>query len=111
MAEAIKLVQGDGGPQIKATLTRSDTGDAEDLTGATVKLHFKKKNSDTLLFSVTGTNVGDNYENGIVIFAFTSSQLDLSPGEYQGEIEVVSATDVRETIYETLEFVMREDFA
>lgn len=111
MTEAIKIVQGDSGPQIQATLTRSDTGDAENLTGATIKLHFRKKGATTVLFSLDGINVGDNYENGIVIFSFGSNDLDLSAGKYEGEIEVVASAGTRESIYETLEFVLREDFA
>jgi len=111
MAEAIKLVQGDNGPQIQATLTRADTGEAEDLTGATVTLHFRKKGTTTVLFSQVGVNVVDNVSNGIVIFTFASNDLDLTAGKYEGEIEVVSATNTRETIYDTLEFVLREDFA
>lgn len=111
MADAIKLVQGDNGPQIQATLSRSDTGQAEDLTGATVQLHFRKKGSTTVLFSLTGIDVGNNFSNGIVIFVFGSNDLNLIAGKYEGEIEVVSVTNTRETIYDTLEFVLREDFA
>lgn len=55
MAEPILLVQGDTSPQVKVTLTRKDTGSAEDLTGSTVKLHFRKKATTTLLFSITGS--------------------------------------------------------
>ena len=46
----INLVQGDTGPQIKATLTRSDTGSAIDISGATTKMHFRKANTSTNLF-------------------------------------------------------------
>lgn len=35
MAEKIKLVQGDTGPQVRLTLTDDITGKAIDLTGAT----------------------------------------------------------------------------
>ena len=42
MATSFKYVQGDTGPQIKLTLTQSDTGTPTDLTlRATVTLHFR----------------------------------------------------------------------
>lgn len=112
MAEAHKLVQGDTGPQVKVTLTRSDTGDAIDLTEAsTCKMHFRKKSSDTVLFSLSNLSVDQDQGNGIAIFAFSGSQLDINPGNYEGEVEVVFTSGVRETVYETLDFVLRADFA
>jgi hypothetical protein len=32
-------------------------------------------------------------------------------GDYEGEVEVVRSTGVRETIYDLLKFKVREDFA
>lgn len=107
----IQLVQGDTGPQIKVTLTRSDTGSAEDLTGATIKLHFRKKRTTTVLFSLTNQSTGDNLTNGICFFVFSAGQLDLDEGYYEGEVEVVGSSGTRETIYETVEFYLRDDFA
>jgi len=50
MADPLLLVQGDTAPQIKVILTRDDTGLAEDITDAVVKLHFRKKATSTVLF-------------------------------------------------------------
>ena len=50
MSDVIYLVQGDTKPQVKATLTRDD-GTAQDVTGATIKLHFRPALSTTLSFS------------------------------------------------------------
>ena len=111
MSDPIYLVQGDTAPQIKATLTRSDTGTAEDLTGTTIKMHFRKAMTTTLLFSITGTHTGVDATAGEVVFNFTSGQLDLDAGHYEGEIEVVFDSGTRETVYEILNFVLREDFA
>jgi len=107
----ISLVQGDTGPQIKVSLTRSDTGTAEDLTGATVKLHFRKKDTTTVLFSLTNQSGTDNLGNGICYFVFSSGQLDLAAGYYEGEVEVLTDAGIRETVYEIVEFYLREDFA
>ena len=112
MTEAIKIVQGDSGPQIKVTLTRSDTGSAVDLTEAsTCKLHFRKKNSDTNLFSLSNQSVAQDQGNGIAIFVFSGNQLDIAAGNYEGEVEVVFNSGARETVFDTLEFVLRADFA
>lgn len=111
MAEPHKLVQGDTGPQVKVTLTRSDTGSAIDLTEAsTCRMHFRKKNSDTVLFSLSNASDATNQGNGIAIFAFSGTQLDVSPGDYEGEVEIVFNDGSRETVYETIDFVLRADF-
>ena len=107
----IQLVQGDTGPQIKVTLTRSDTGSAEDLTGATIKLHFRKKRTTTVLFSLSNQSTSENLTNGICYFIFATGQLDLDAGYYEGEVEVVGSSGTRETIYEIIDFFLREDIA
>jgi hypothetical protein len=111
MADPIYLVQGDTGPQIKVIMTRDDTGVAEDITDAVVRLHFRKKYTETLLFSLTGQSTPDEAEVGTAIFVFSNGQLDLDAGEYEAEVEVVFDTGTRETIYEKLDFVLRQDFA
>lgn len=112
MAEPLKLVQGDTGPQVKLTLTRSDTGDAIDLTGASsCQLHFRQQYSTTKLFTLDNQSGDDDKALGIAIFVFGSSDLDLNAGDYEGEVEIVFNSGVRETVYETVNFVLREDFA
>lgn len=111
MSGVINLVQGDTGPQIKSTLTRSDTGSVIDISSATAKLHFRKANSSTNLFSLTNSASSSDKQNGICIFVFTGDDLDLSAGDYQGEIEVVFSDSTRETVYEIIEFNLREDIA
>lgn len=103
------LVQGDNGPQVKVTITRD--GYAEDLTDATVQLHFRKKNDDETLFSLLNVSTGDDITSGIAIFNFGDTDLNIAEGQYEGEVEIVSASDVRETIYEVIDFYVREDFA
>ena len=103
----IQLVQGDTGPQIKADITRD--GSAEDLTGATAVLRFRKKKTDTVLFTLSSVSNSDQLAAGELYFVFSSGQLDLAEGFYEGEIEIVSS-GVRETVYEVVDFFLREDF-
>lgn len=106
----IQLVQGDTGPQIKVTLTRSDTGVVEDLTGATVNMRFRKKRSTTVLLTLANQSGDTDKSNGIALFVFSAGQLDLDEGYYEGEVEVVASSGTRETVYEIVDFYLREDF-
>ena len=106
----INLVQGDTGPQIKGSRTRRDTGAVQDLTGATVVMRFRKKRSTTVLFTLTNQSGDDDKTSGIALFAFSAGQLDLDEGYYEGEVEVVASSGTRETVYEIVDFYLREDF-
>jgi hypothetical protein len=106
----INLVQGDTGPQIKVTLTRSDTGNAQDVTGATIKLRFRKKRTTTVLATLTNTSTALEQADGICLFTFAAGDLDVDEGYYEGEVEVVFSSGTRETVYEILDFYVREDF-
>ena len=109
---ALKLVQGDTGPQVKATLTRSDTGAAVDLTTASsVTMHFREKYTSTVLFSNTNQSSSQDQGNGIAIFIFSAGQLNVTSGEYEAELEVVFNDGTRETVFETIDFTLREDFS
>jgi len=104
------LVQSDIGTQIKATITREDDGTAVDFSDATVRLKFRKKGSTTTLFTLTSIAVGDDPADGVAIFAFGSGNLDIDPGYYEGEIEATFTGGNIESVYEVLEFFVREDF-
>ncbi len=105
------LVKDDNAPQVKATITREDDGAIVDLTGATVRLKFRKKGTTTTLFTLTGVNdPNTNYAKGIVLFNFGATDLDLASGFYEGEIEITYSAGTVETIYELLNFQLRADF-
>ena len=105
------LVQGDDAPQIKVTLTRDVTGEVIDITGKTVRLKFRKKNTSTVLTTITSSSTGADLTAGNAIFVWGSSDLDITPGAYEAEVEMTDdSTGVVETVYETLDFVVREDF-
>ena len=106
-------VQGDTGPQLRLTFTDEDTGTATDLTGATVKMHFRTAGETTVLYSKTLYVNPDPAESvkGIAIVNWATGELDYDAGTYQGEIEVTKASGQIETIYDTIKFKIREDFA
>tara|TARA_R110000803_G_scaffold46019_1_gene96683 strand:- start:143 stop:472 length:330 start_codon:yes stop_codon:yes gene_type:complete len=104
------LVKDDTAPQVKATLTRQDTGAAINFAGGSCRLKFRAKGSSTTLFTLLAADVGDNFQDGIAIFSFSAGNLDTQEGYYEGELEVTYADDNVETIYEVLNFYLRADF-
>ena len=109
MSDVYKMVKGDTGPQIQVTLTDEDTGAAKDLTGGTVTLHFRAVGSTTLLFSrvLALTDAA----NGVAVVQWGASDLDQTPGMYEGELEVTDSSGVTETLYDKLRFRIRDEIA
>lgn len=107
----VYLVQGDSGSQVKATITREDTGSAVDLTGATPRLKFKKKNTSTILSTLSSiASSSSDLQSGVAVFEFGASDLDIAPGAYVGEIEVTFGSGDIETVYEQIDIIVREDY-
>ena len=107
MSEKIKLVRGDTRPKIRVNLTDEVTGEAIDLTGATVLMLFRKVGESTLTDTLTGVVVGGV---GDVVFTWNTNSLAES-GEYEGEIQVdFPSGGGRQTVYSPLKFSVRDDF-
>lgn len=108
MADRIKLVQGDNLPYIRLTLRHSNNTPI-DVTGATVVLYFRAAGSTEILSTIpcTAPNGG---EDGVVVFNFPGSTLDVDAGYYEGEIEI-DFDGVKQTVYNTLQFQVRAQFA
>ena len=105
------LVKGDDAPQIKITLTRDETGAVIDVSAATVLLKFRKKGSATVLSTLTSEATSEQAALGIALFSWSSTDLDISAGNYEAEIQITyNGTNVVETVYELIDFVVREDF-
>lgn len=111
MATTFKYVQGDTGPQIKVALTEEDSGDPVDLTGGTATLHFRAAGEPTVLFSRELFINPQTATNGEAVLQWEVGDLDREEGAYEGEIEVIKANGLRETLYDKLKFKIREDFA
>ena len=111
MSTSFNYVQGDTGPQIKLTFTDEDTNTASDLTGAPVTLHFRAAGESTVLFSRQAYINPGTANTGVAVVQWQTNDLNQEPGTYEGEIEIVRSTGLRETIFEILKFRIREDFA
>lgn len=104
------LVADDTGSQMKATLTRHDTGEVIPLTDCSILLKIRERGTTAVLFTVSGQElVAGEYLLGVVTFAF-STNLDNLSGYYEGEIEVTYPGGATETVYELVRFQIRRDF-
>lgn len=104
------LVQDDIGTQIKATLTREDDGLAVDLSDATVVLKFRAKGTTTILSTIDCISSSSQLENGEAVFQFTNGQLSIEEGKYEGEVEATFSDGRIESVFEKLDFYVRQDF-
>ena len=105
-----ELVKGDQAPQVQAVLKRENDNSVIDFSGGSCVLKFRKKGSTTTLFTSSAANVGNNFQDGIAVFSFSGTQLAISQGYYEGEIEITYASGTIETVFKILDFYVRDDF-
>lgn len=110
MAGKIKLVTGDNLPYVRLTLTDPNTGNPINVSNPDieVKVYFRAAGSETVLATLTCNKV-DGGTNGVVRFGFPGNTLNVEPGLYEGEVEI-DFDGQKQTIYEVLKFVVREQF-
>lgn len=108
--ETFLLVKGDTASQIKATITKDGTTTAIDLSTATTRLKFRKKRGTSVLSTITSTATAQDKANGIALFVFGAGTLDVDEGAYEGEIEITYSDSSIESVYEVIEFHVRDDF-
>lgn len=105
----IKLVQGDNRPYIKLTLTNADQS-IVDVSDADVVVKFRAAGSDTTLADIVCSKPNGG-EDGVVVFNFPGTTLNVPPGQYEGEIEITFAAGDVQTLFSLLQFTVREQFA
>lgn len=104
-------VQGDTGPQLRFVFTDEDARTPASLDGATVTLYMRAKGTTEVIRTRPLYINPETAASGEAIVVWQEGDLDLAPGQYEGEIEVVRATGVRETLFDVLLFNIRSDFA
>ena len=107
----IKLVRGDTGPQVQLTLTDEATGAAIDLTGATATLHLKSVSTSSVVLSRALYIPPTTAALGVAVVVWGATDLDQIAGDYDGEVEVILATGMRQSVYDVMKFRLREQFA
>ncbi len=102
--ETIHLVVGDTLPNIQCTLVDQATGEALDLTGATVRLRIKEVSATTEKVALTCVAV--DLANGIVSTNFPSGVLDTA-GTFEGEFEITYPSGGVQTMFDKVKLVVR----
>lgn len=108
--QRILLVRGDTGPQVQMTITDAVDGSVVDLTGATATLFLRAEGGDTIVLTRGLTIPVETAATGTATIVWQVGDLDLAGGDYEGEIEVLLYSGIRQTVYELLKFRVRDDF-
>lgn len=104
------LVKGDDAPPLQVALTRDVTGEIIDTTNKTVVFKFRKRGAAAVLVTLSDISVASQKLNGIAIFEWGLTDLDIAAGNYEAEIEITNSIGRIETVYEVINFSVREDF-
>jgi len=107
----IFLVNGDNKPQVQVDLTRADTNAVVNCVGATCTLKVRARGESATKFTVTASDSGNNLLNGKLLFTLGANLTNIDAGAYEGEVNVVFNGGDIETVYELVDFVIREEFA
>lgn len=110
MSTNIRLVQGDNLPEVTLTLTDAQTGNAIDLSASTTTVVVKlRAQAGTTVLSTLACTKPNGGADGVVMFFFPGTTLDIAPGQYQGEIEISFNGQIL-TVYDLLQFTLRAEF-
>ena len=110
----IHFLNGYTGPPIKATVTRSDTGEAFVGSG-TINLRIRKKATTSILATIPLDTVTSNLAAGLLVFPLSSflapsSGTGPEEGFYEGEIEFTLANGEVMSVFELIDIKVRDDF-
>jgi hypothetical protein len=108
--DVIRLVAGDEKPVVILTLTDDITGGVIDLSPPTTSVYvkFRAAATTTVLSTITCSKLSGG-TTGQVQFDFTGGVLDVDPGSYEGEIQIVTSGGTQ-TVFDVLRFTVRDNF-
>jgi hypothetical protein len=104
MSDLVKLVQGDFGHKLSVTLLDDASGAALNVSGATVRLFFRKSDGTSLTATVVATFPAGGAD-GKVEFTWPAGAL-AAVGRYDGEVEIDTGTK-KQTVYDLIKFNVR----
>tara|TARA_S200000501_G_scaffold175126_1_gene164757 strand:- start:7885 stop:8223 length:339 start_codon:yes stop_codon:yes gene_type:complete len=109
--DIIQVVKGDTGPQLKATVTRSDTGEAFVGSGS-INLRIRKKGTTAIISTIALDTSASTLSNGILVFPLSAFLTNNSTEEgfYEGEIEFTLGDGSIMSVFELIDFKVRDDF-
>ena len=104
------LTRNDTATQIRAKLYEQDTGNIVDFQYGSCVMKFRKKGTKVVLSRLNAFDFGDNFAEGTAVFKFDVGTLAVDAGLYEGELEVTYADGRSETVFEVLDFNLRDEF-
>jgi len=108
VATTLYFVQSDTLPEIKFTLLDETTNTVKNLANKEVHLHAKPATGTGVSF--TRKAIIETPSTGIAIIRWQTGDLLRPAGNYTAELEIIDTlTGSRETVYETITLVIRED--
>jgi hypothetical protein len=118
MVDIVSLVKGDTVANLKVSLVREDNGTVFGMTEATVvKLYIRKKGSTTVIATIQKSAPLSTEDQGVLIFklgepgVFLDGNSNVTSGYYEGEVEITFTDNTTQTIFETVPFRVRDQFA
>jgi hypothetical protein len=111
--DTIQLVKGDTGPELKAELKRTDTGDDFVADDATLNLHIRKKGETSVIVTIEANAAKSTPASGILVFSLEDFLTDSSVDEgfYEAEVEVALPNGSSMSAFDVINIKVRDDFA
>ena len=109
--DIIQVVKGDTGPQLRATVTRSDTGAA--FVGSTnTNLRIRKKGTSTIISTIPLDTVESSLSAGSLVFPLSSflTNSSTTDGFYEAEIEFTLSDGQIMSVFELIDIKVRDYF-
>ena len=109
--DIIQVVKGDTGPNLRATVTRSDTGGAFVGTSNCI-LKIRKKGTTVVISTISLNASASNLATGTLVFPLSTFLTDNNTveGFYEGEITFTLTDNTTMSVFELIDFKVREDF-
>ena len=107
----VKLVQGDADQSLNLNISEFPSGQKVSLTGGSVAFKFRAVGTTNTLFTKSA-QIGAGAGSGDCTVVLSSADMsNLVAGDYEAEVEVTQQSGARQTVFDPIEFRVREDFA
>jgi len=110
--DIIQVVKGDTGPQLKASVTRSDTGAAFISGTSDTNLRIRKKGTSTVISTIPVDTIESSISTGVLVFPLSSflTNSATTEGFYEAEIEFTLSDGQIMSVFELIDIKVRDDF-
>ena len=107
--DIIQVVKGDTGPNLRATVTRSDTGGAFVGTSNCI-LKIRKKGTTVVISTISLNAAASNLATGTLVFPLSSFLTDNTVEGFMRRSTFTLTDNTTMSVFELIDFKVREDF-